>query len=458
LKSGKTAVALPIHVGVWCDYGVTLTPTEGIGVFVVNLVDGLLSLAEPIEVTLLVRPGEQHLVDSLQRRYPGRLHVVPPKIPGFQAAVRTIARTIRKAHGLQRRLSLWRQVFNLPKPVLASSKIAATLWRVSKRIPFFGSLLYQLECIFNPVIVSQNAGCDVWLIPSDRLRYPLPVPSVLVIHDLVHVHYPDAVPDDVRAELNHVVPLRAAEATLCACMSRFILETDLRGILKLPEEKLRMIRPAPPSELSIPHSAFRIPHYLSRRPYLFYPAAFRSYKNHAALLDALAVLRHQHGEDSYDLVFTGIRKIPKELNRRIRELGLSERVHTLGCVDRQMLAALYSGAFATIVPSLYEQGSFPIYEALHWGCPVACSNIPSLIEQCQPLRNAMIYFDPRAPEDIARAILRIRDDREAIRARQQAAKPGLWQRTWQDAARDWLMVFRQAIEMSGGQDPESLAA
>jgi hypothetical protein len=70
----------------------------------------------------------------------------------------------------------------------------------------------------------------------------------LVIHDLVHVHYPDAVPDDVCAELERVLPRRAAEATLCACMSRFILETDLRGVLKLAEEKLRMVRPAPPAE------------------------------------------------------------------------------------------------------------------------------------------------------------------------------------------------------------------
>ena len=36
----------PIRIGIWCDYGVTLTPTEGIGVFVYNLVAGLLELDE----------------------------------------------------------------------------------------------------------------------------------------------------------------------------------------------------------------------------------------------------------------------------------------------------------------------------------------------------------------------------------------------------------------------------
>src|SRR5262249_45976889 len=103
------------------------------------------------------------------------------------------------------------------------------------------------------------------------------------------------------------------------------------------------------------------------------------------------------------------------------------------------------------------QGSFPVYEALHWGCPVACSNIPALVEQCQPLGDAMIYFDPHDPMAIARAMLRFRDDRQFILSRQQTVKPVLWQRTWQDAARDWLQVFREAIELARARQT-SLAA
>jgi glycosyltransferase involved in cell wall biosynthesis len=124
-------------------------------------------------------------------------------------------------------------------------------------------------------------------------------------------------------------------------------------------------------------------------------------------------------------------------------------------VDRPTLGALYHCAYATIVPSLYEQGSFPIYEALHWGCPVACSRIPSLLEQCQPLGDAMIYFDPLDPDDLARTVLTIRDNRETILDHQQSAGKALWQRTWTDAARDWLTVFREAVEMSTKAVPPS---
>ena len=34
----------PPHIGILCDYGFTLLPKSGIGVFVYNLIDGLLTL------------------------------------------------------------------------------------------------------------------------------------------------------------------------------------------------------------------------------------------------------------------------------------------------------------------------------------------------------------------------------------------------------------------------------
>jgi glycosyltransferase involved in cell wall biosynthesis len=459
---GGRSVVRPLRIGVWCDYGVTLTPTEGIGVFVWNLIGGLLELPEPLEVVVLATPGDRHLVAPLQKRFSNRLHVVPPILPRsselpligslIEAGVRFIARMRRRIYGLSRRIRFrstaepgpfWR---SLDSAIVRIEKIVCACVAISSRVPGIRHIRANWESIFNPLVVCQNADCDVWLIPSDRFRFLLTFPSVLVIHDLVHVHYPDAVPEDVCWELKRVVPARSAEATLCACMSGYIRDVDLRGILGLPVEKIRLIPPAPPADFpEITHEeAARLKPVQMKRPYLFYPAAFRSYKNHAALIDALHVL-HSGGDHSLDLVFTGIHNLPKTLAQRIKDLNLTDRVHVLGCVDRRTLAALYQNAFSTIVPSLYEQGSFPIYEALHWGCPVACSNIPSLVEQCRQLGDAMIYFDPHDPKAIAEAILQLRNDPEGILARQQAAKSILWQRSWRDAARDWLFVLREAI-------------
>ena len=470
----------PFRIGVWCDYGVTLTPTEGIGVFVWNLTNGLLELNEFLEVVVLVAPGDQHLVQDLKERFPLRLQVVPTvdsKVFGFpisarllQLSIRFIARMRRKAYGLNRRMAFWHATLpsqdssKIPLAILNCLEFLKIVFEKSlfgcftalKQLSLFRKIHGKWMAIFDPVVVCQNAGCDVWLIPSNRFRYPLPFPSVLVIHDLVHVHYPDAVPDDVYWELEKLVPVRAAEAMLCVCMSRFIRDVDLRGNLQLPAEKIRVIPPAPPEDFPEIKRPNKTTEKLSRlsRPCVFYPAAFRSYKNHAALIDAIHVVDQMCGGNSYDLVLTGIHRLPESLAHKIKELGLQDRVHILGCVDRPTLAAIYQEAFATVVPSLYEQGSFPIYEALHWGCPAACSNIPSLIEQCGPLGDAMVYFNPRDPKSIADAILHLRDNREEILGRQQSAGPLLWKRTWRDAARDWLMTLREAYVLAGHHESE----
>src|SRR5205823_9587903 len=127
-----------------------------------------------------------------------------------------------------------------------------------------------------------------------------------------------------------------------------------------------------------------------------------------------------------------------EHQRLVEAYGLGGRVHVLGQVERPLLAALYQGAFATLVSSLYEQASYQIAEALYFNCPVACSRIPPFLEQCEPLGDAMLYFDPENPDSIAQTILQIRDQRDGIRQKQHAASQVLWQRTWVHAAAEWM--------------------
>jgi len=74
------------------------------------------------------------------------------------------------------------------------------------------------------------------------------------------------------------------------------------------------------------------------------------------------------------------------------------------------------------------------------------------------MQAALHYLDPNDTHDLARTILRIREDREGIKSRQQAAAPALWARTWKHAARDWLKVLREAMELAHAQSKTSAAA
>ena len=114
-----------------------------------------------------------------------------------------------------------------------------------------------------------------------------------------------------------------------------------------------------------------------------------------------------------------------------------------------LFRSLYREAAATIVPSLYEQGSFPLLEAMHWGCPVASSDIPALREAFASMGDAMPFFDPRNEAAIAAAITDTITHRDAVVARQAAAFERLRARTWADVAREWVAVCDEAIRRHG---------
>jgi glycosyltransferase involved in cell wall biosynthesis len=249
---------------------------------------------------------------------------------------------------------------------------------------------------------------------------------------------------------------RAREATFVACMSAATRDTDLCGVLGLPAEKIRVVETAIPLDfpvLSPEEARATIPRRLAR-PYLFYPTAFRPYKNHAGLVRAARVLRADFGVADFDLVFTGNIDTPVELARLVASFGLGDRVHSLGRVSREELAALYQCSYATVVPSLFEQGSYQIAEALHFGSPVACSDIRPFRDQCATMGDAMTYFDPNTPRSIAEAVLAIRHDREGVRLRQKRAAVPMLTRTWDAVAQEWLAVFREAhaVASSGRQE------
>jgi glycosyltransferase involved in cell wall biosynthesis len=188
-----------------------------------------------------------------------------------------------------------------------------------------------------------------------------------------------------------------------------------------------------------------LPASLIGKRYLLYPAAFREYKNHSLLVDALAML-HASGATDWRVVFTGISECPPSLRQKIAQSSVTDAVHVLGRVPRSELAALYCNAFATVVPSLYEQGSFPLMEALHFGCPILISDIPSLREQFAMLGDSALFFDPRKPDRLIEALRMLEARRDAILALQVSGFRAMQKRTWKDAARDWVAVLSEAAQ------------
>ena len=150
--------------------------------------------------------------------------------------------------------------------------------------------------------------------------------------------------------------------------------------------------------------------------FLFYPANFWDHKNHRRLLAALAQLRADGL--AVRCVFTGtLLGRGEEWRQLVAETGTADLVRHLGRRPRAELSWLYARARALAFPSLMEGFGIPLIEAMHSGCPVACSNLTSLPEIAQ---QAALYFDPTSEADIARALASLWTDdalRTALAAR-----------------------------------------
>ena len=64
-----------MKIGVWCDYGFTLEPSEGIGVFVNNLVRGLVQADSNCQITLVPHPGSSDVLSPLASYAPNQIHI-----------------------------------------------------------------------------------------------------------------------------------------------------------------------------------------------------------------------------------------------------------------------------------------------------------------------------------------------------------------------------------------------
>jgi alpha-1,3-rhamnosyl/mannosyltransferase len=138
-------------------------------------------------------------------------------------------------------------------------------------------------------------------------------------------------------------------------------------------------------------------------PYLLYPAVMWPHKNHALLLEALALAE----QPDLRLVFTGAGgPCASAVTERVESLGLTDRVEVLGRVSDDRLEALYRGAAGLVFPSRFEGFGAPLVEAMARGCPVIASTADAVREV---VGDAGLLVDPDDVTGWARAMAAVLD-------------------------------------------------
>jgi glycosyltransferase involved in cell wall biosynthesis len=275
------------------------------------------------------------------------------------------------------------------------------------------------------------------------------IPTLLTVHDLSFVHFPDTFPAQLVAYLNRVVPWSVDRATHVLADSAATRD-DLQREWAVPAEKITVLTSGVNPRfhpVADPHalSAVRARYGVSSAPFFLAVGTVQPRKNYPMLVRAFrGVADHL----PHQLVIAGGRGwLVEGLLAEIEQQGLSDRVQLIGFVDDADLPALYSAATAFLFPSLYEGFGLPLLEAMACGAPVISSDASCLPEiVAAPGGDAGLLVDPANEAGWTTAMVHVAGD-ETLRAdlvRRGMDRAAAY--SWDATARHLLTIYDRLLD------------
>lgn len=208
------------------------------------------------------------------------------------------------------------------------------------------------------------------------------VPTILTVHDLSFIHYPNTFTPALVNYLNGVVPWSVERATHILADSQATKE-DLTNIWNVPAEKVTVLysgvsgrfRPVTDKKQL---AAVRKKYDIGDKPYLVSVSTLQPRKNFQMLIQAFKPVAKQQ---PHNLIIAGGKGwLYEEMLAEVEKQRLEGRVKFIGFVADSDLPSLYSEASLMVFPSLYEGFGLPLLEAMACGVPVLTSNASCLPE------------------------------------------------------------------------------
>lgn len=302
--------------------------------------------------------------------------------------------------------------------------------------------IWQRLCLPLPVEVF-TGPLDIFYSPDFVLPPVWRARTLLTVHDLSFVRYPQTVDPHLHRYLNVAVPrsVRRADHILADSQNT---ARDLIELWSVPPEKVSVLysgvefhfRPVTDeAELARVRKRYGLPQH-----FILSVGTLQPRKNYERLIQAFSQLRATTEDRPYHLVVAGGKGwLYESIFDYVRELGLEEEVLFAGFVADEDLPALYNLADLFAFPSLYEGFGLPALEAMACGTPVVCSDASSLPEVAG---DAALLVDPLDVEGWVEAMERALREEEL---RRELVARGLAQArrfTWERAAGELLEICR----------------
>jgi len=271
-----------------------------------------------------------------------------------------------------------------------------------------------------------------------------PCPSVVSIHDIGWVRFPELFPPLLRRRLAALTPGTLRRAARVFVLTEAI-RREIAEVYGVPASRLDVVSPgvdprffarASEHELLQVRKAYDLP-----KRFVLYVGALQPRKNLARLATAFARLRDRGLP--HTLVLTGERAwLYGDVARDIESVGMSDRLRFTGYVDSSHLPALIQSADAFAYVSLYEGFGLPVLEALACGTPCVASTDPAISEVAA---DAAVLCNPLDVDDIERSLISVLSN-AVLRQQLRIAGPGRAKAFTREAmAQAAVAGYRQAL-------------
>lgn len=319
--------------------------------------------------------------------------------------------------------------------------LAPATWRVMPFPRLWTHLRLSVEMLRHPP--------DVLFVPAHVLPLWHPARSLVTVHDLGYLHFPDAHPPRQRRYLDWSTRWNARVATRVLADSQATAH-DLTSLLGTSAAKVRIVNPGfeSPHAVSLTQPAETIfQRYEIRPPYVLTVGTVQPRKNLARLAHAMAQVwaTWQGPGPRPQLVLAGRPGwLSEDVLRAVTEAGLGDACRITGYVPEADLAVLLAKAALLAFPSLYEGFGFPILEAQAAGIPVLTSTTSSCPEVAG---QGALLVDPLDVTAMAGGLHRLLVDETLRAGLVQQGRDNLRRFSWERAAQQVIDVLDEILHV-----------
>ena len=270
-------------------------------------------------------------------------------------------------------------------------------------------------------------------------------PTVITVHDLSWVRFPEMHPPARVRIMNKLMPAAVERAGHILVDSEFV-RAEVIGHYGVHPSRATTT-PLAPRDVFRPRTREQRCATLARfgltdASYFLCVGTLEPRKNIEVALRAHAQLTEPLRR-RFPLVLVGMQGwLTSRLEHEMSAPAQRGELVTAGYVADEELADLYSGGCALLYPSIYEGFGLPPLEAMACGAPVIISNASSLPEVGGV---AAIMHDPYDVDALGRAMLHLIDDPQYRAERSAASLVQATQFSWERTARETLTVYQNAV-------------